>query len=316
MSVLTAKQAVFDFIKKSTINDVLATKERKDELICTDLNTSLEEALSIMKKNDITSLVVRDAQGKLASVVDVIDIINFVIFDPYLSYVTQNEVSFEKYHFSGETIETLLKNRKIAKEVFLAPADTALVDIIPFFGPNGKHYRGVAFNREGKNYLFSQSDIVKFLFENEDKLGDIKDTRIEDLNLANPLGKPLRQINADEAAFQGFLQIATENIHAIAIVDNEGKIVGTLSASDLRGLTSEGLPNLNKPVYQYCKDIGGGFVPVTVTSRTQLGEVLLKLVRSKPRIHRVWIINSSQEPIGVVTLTDILGLFEVQVPPS
>lgn len=72
-------------------------------------------------------------------------------------------------------------------------------------------------------------------------------SRIEDLNMANPFGKPPVNINVHESAFQAFLQLCTEKVRALAVLNDQGQVVGTLSASDLRGFDSEQLPKLNKP---------------------------------------------------------------------
>jgi len=310
---MSINETASQFLSQITLGDILTSKETTPEIISADLDMTLENVLSLMKKHDIIAVFVKENNSYI-TVVEILDIVNHVIFLPYIAYVKDGEVSFEKFHFSGETIGSLLKTRNLKKGLLCASLDTPLSKVIQFFSRNGNYHQGIAQSPDNKTFVFSQADIIKYLFDNSDKMLSLMNSRIEDLNMANPFGKPPVNINVHESAFQAFLQLCTEKVRALAVLNDQGQVVGTLSASDLRGFDSEQLPKLNKPILEFAKEVGGGYTPVTVHSRVQLNEVLLKLVRSKPRIHRVWVTNTNQEPIGVITLSDILSLFCRIVP--
>lgn len=71
-------------------------------------------------------------------------------------------------------------------------------------------------------------------------------SRLEDLNMANPYGNTPSHVHVHESAFQAFLQLCSEKLRALAVLNDEGQIVGNLSASDLRGFNSQQLAGLNK----------------------------------------------------------------------
>ena len=102
--------------------------------------------------------------------------------------------------------------------------------------------------------------------------------------------------------------------NAIAIVDKDGRIISNLSASDLRGLHRGNIDSLLLPVYEFLetnsRERNGGLLPDqlrTAKPDTPLDEIVQMILDS--RIHRVWITNDNDEPVGVVSITDILCLF-------
>lgn len=151
---------VVDFLVKSTLSDVLASKERKCEVVSVDLDTTLEAALELMKKNDIVAVFVKE-KDSYTHVVEVLDIINHVIFVPYVAYVKEGYVSFEKFHFAGETISSLLKTQKRKNTPFTAKVSTSLTNIIQYFSTNGGSHHGIAIGPNNTCHVFSQTDIVK-----------------------------------------------------------------------------------------------------------------------------------------------------------
>ena len=114
---------------------------------------------------------------------------------------------------------------------------------------------------------------------------------------------------------------------AIAVVDEiSNELVGNLSASDLRGLTNETFKIVRTPVLSflkkqvgkrgscfysiglncYCclhKQRGEEAVVNKCTGEDSLESVINTIVSH--RHHRVWVVDSKNRPIGVISLTDI-----------
>ena len=102
--------------------------------------------------------------------------------------------------------------------------------------------------------------------------------------------------------------------NAVAVVDKDGRLIANLSCSDLRGLHRGNLDTLLLPVYEFLeissKDREGGLLPDQLrnaTPDTPLDVVVNMMLES--HIHRVWLTNDNDEPVGVVSITDILCLF-------
>lgn len=106
------------------------------------------------------------------------------------------------------------------------------------------------------------------------------------------------------------------------MLDENQKLVGTLSASDLRGyapfflgpfssvlilffsgLTDETLSTLLQPVNQFISNAGQKG-PIRCFPDDKLDMAINKLVESK--VHRLWVTDENDKPVGVLSLTDVI----------
>ena len=92
-------------------------------------------------------------------------------------------------------------------------------------------------------------------------------------------------------------------------------MVGNLSCSDLRGTVAhrESLESLLFPVYKFLETrniLAFNLRPDQIRSvqPTDTVSIAARLALDS-RIHRVWIVDKDDKPIGVVTLSDMLSLF-------
>ena len=61
----------------------------------------------------------------------------------------------------------------------------------------------------------------------------------------------------NETAMQGYARMATKRLLAIPVVDTAGLVVGTLSASDLRGLSKNTLEFVRLPALDFVEKMVG-----------------------------------------------------------
>lgn len=113
-------------------------------------------------------------------------------------------------------------------------------------------------------------------------------------------GRKVISLKSNELALMGFrklLQLKSFKdwqLAALPIVDSKnGKLVGNLSESDLRGINRQNLLDLLLPASEYLKKIHGGKIPkpITVTTNTRYVDALQTVVKKK--IHRAWIVDSN-----------------------
>ncbi|CAG8739816.1 3067_t:CDS:2, partial [Acaulospora morrowiae] len=112
------------------------------------------------------------------------------------------------------------------------------------------------------------------------------------------------------------LTMMNENkISSIAIVDDEGRLLGNISMTDYI------LRNYNHSLmWRTCQQFvshvrsrqgledGQDRYPVfDVRLTSTLGYTIAKLIATKS--HRVWVVDERTHAIGVVSLTDVLGVF-------
>mmetsp|Transcript_20568 Transcript_20568/g.48999 ORF Transcript_20568/g.48999 Transcript_20568/m.48999 type:complete len:113 (+) Transcript_20568:188-526(+) len=98
-------------------------------------------------------------------------------------------------------------------------------------------------------------------------------------------------------------------VNAVPVVAEDGTLAGNLSAADLRGVNVAHIEQIDKPILEFLTAVNEGKRPevVKVTETATLLETMQLLITNS--IHRVWIVDGADKPVGVVTLSDIMRKF-------
>lgn len=98
-----------------------------------------------------------------------------------------------------------------------------------------------------------------------------------------------------------------EGVHSFPIIDETGKLIGNLSPSDLRFMTKSKLKSILLPVMEFLKVMHDGKAPEPIVCKPNdsTKSVLVKALASK--IHRVWVVDEENRPLGVVSFSDIIS---------
>lgn len=137
--------------------------------------------------------------------------------------------------------------REIIHNEFLYPRETKAVH-------GGSHtaahvHRLALFNKDGRiTNVISQSDIVRFLNEHSDKLGELANQTAEQLGWAS---KPLIGVQPEQPAIAAMELMVDHGISAVAVMSNDGKLIGNFSVSELRTIMSEHFGSLALPVGEF-----------------------------------------------------------------
>jgi CBS domain-containing protein len=170
---------------------------------------------------------------------------------------------------------------------------------------------------EPMTYYLSQSDVVQFLHANNHMLGEILDAPASDVanrglrlqaNGRYELLERPSSITIHDRALDAFRKIHRDRVNAVAVINDDGCLVGEVSAADMRGLNRDRVDDLMRPIVAFLNtSLGGMPEPLTCRSKFTLSQVMAGITRSKT--HRVWLVDDDEVPIGVITLTDILSMF-------
>lgn len=153
-------------------------------------------------------------------------------------------------------------------------------------------------------HVVSHLDVIRLLAAHKDKLGGMAEASLEALGLDEGA---VFCVPASTPALEAFGRMAIDQKSSLGLTDADGKLVGNLSASDLRGLaTPEDFAALLKPAGEYQAAQAGVAVAsvATVTPATTFGALLDLLVAHK--FHRAYVVDAEGKPTSIVTLTDIL----------
>jgi len=159
--------------------------------------------------------------------------------------------------------------------------------------------------------LITDSQVLAFLDQNLDKIGPLLDKPISEMQ---EVFTDVPQITESQPTIEAFNMMAKEGIHGVAVVNDAGVIVGTLSVRDLKAMAPDGslfwrlygsAKNFLQKLHSEYAGVGRPFTVQTCTENDTLKTVIRRLATNK--IHRIFIVNEKNVPIGVVALRDVFN---------
>jgi 5'-AMP-activated protein kinase regulatory gamma subunit len=317
--------SIFKRLDTTTIEQLLNSggdhwvNKRNRSIINISANASVVEAMQVLSSNNILSAPVFDKENdNFLGFVDMMDLLaNVVSF--YSERQSTDAKQGEEVPVSWcRNIETLKeRGEQFAKQPITALIDKSRVDE---FCPVSHHgtlfqlmedvlsqnvHRVPVFDNTDRVYnILSQSDVIRFLYEHIRDIGIARFDTVDKLGLGT---RAVISMSARAKAIHAFFLMLYQKVPAVAIVSGNGELVGNLSASDLRGLDQNSFTELLKPVMEFVKSVKRHRGLVTCKTGSTLESVLSKLANNN--VHRLWMVDDQNCPVGVVTLTDVMKLF-------
>jgi len=314
---------VLEFFDSATLSEVLQSsgdyweRKRKKAVIVIESTCPVHEALKTLATNDITSAPVLDRESNTyVGFVDVFDILSCMIG-------VYTEHSWKLSHKTNEEIERLWKDWFYIDSLTTSSDKFSAIPIRDILGVNkvipvhlgdtithlcndifskGIHRAPVVDDNSRVISIVTQSDILKFTNDHIRLFGRDALKTIEELELGtrNPF-----TIRSDIPAIHGYYLLSIQRLTALPVVDETGKVVANLSASDVRGLDLQKFSALLYPVTEFIATQERLYREPIVCKLSTPIETIVHLVSSL-HIHRVWVVDDAEKPIGVVSLTDII----------
>jgi 5'-AMP-activated protein kinase regulatory gamma subunit len=279
------------------------------KLISVETKTPLREVLRTLHTNRILSVPVMENDTGCVGLVDVLDLVKFTAiqyFNSQETSVMDDNVQvapeiFRQFEFEDHTAGDLLKQSKRSRDFKVLDKDATLGDVAQVLS-HESHRVLIGKDKDAK--LVSQSDIVRYLSERKDQLDPkILNTPIGQLNIIH---ERILHVSEHSSTIKAFCHLVRNQVSALAILDKQQKLVGTISASDLRGITDESLNRLTQPVLDFLKgtERKAPSTLVRCSPDEKLDMAINKLVEAK--VHRLWVTDENERPIGVLALTDVI----------
>jgi len=285
-------------------------KQKETRVIALSSAVLVRDALQVLQSNNFLSApVVED--NTFIGFVDVLDIASYAwtvfqyqdfnFFGPFglFSDTTTAEAFF------NTTIREVI-NYSMWNPPLHVMDTTPLTDVMrvfasKFFRP---HRIGVLNSANQFSNVISQSDIISFAAQHIEEL-PVADKPIKSLGMVRaPLLVPMQTTFVDALD-----ALSTNRISGLGIIEPSGKLIANFSASDLRGLSSESFNYFEEPVLNFLKREKATIRnPITCTKESTLREVISKL--SSEKIHRIYVVDEQERPIGIVTLSDIMPVLK------
>jgi len=347
------------FFEVKTISDILAEKEKKtmknktetkdskgEAIISLDEDLTVAQALQILHNNTISSAPVyantRMPNGDVSK-----DFRGFLDAGVVLSRLCKECKLTERPEDIAITPDGQLQNpEEILKEgirkfwkrkvkdvcgmdATLIPKILANINIkglmteMLFDRRKIPIHRVAIFSEKTITSIVSQSDVIRFVDAHAEELGEALSHTIQHIGLYDPKSG-VETISSQMLALEAFDHMFSKNLSSLGIVDEEGKLVGNLSVSDLQGLHANYMAaaaTLALRILEFLKiktylqktapvEINESLPElraIAVRKEITLRELLALI--SKKRVHRAYVIDATSKPIGVITLTDIIRMF-------
>lgn len=186
----------------------------------------------------------------------------------------------------------------------------------------GKYHfhRVVVVDKDQIVNIITQSAVVRAMHELVSKdTGDLAayaSRSLAELGLAEK--RKIWSVALNSRAVEAFNLIYQKKVTGVPVVDAEGRIVGNVSARDIRALVSR--PAVFERIFDktsaFLKGVQGeqdlrGEVArppaVCLKPTDSLATLLKEFVTYK--IHRIYLVDDESRPIGVVSLSDVLSAF-------
>lgn len=295
-------------VKSTTFGQLVFNKR---QLISLDHAEPTSKAMAVMQEHGILSVFVTKDEQFIGSL-SIYDVMTFVAFGAFRMDGTVSYTALETP--VGDIVGTHEETQQVWCYEAAEPLSAAMEPMskgvhrvlvkLHDKGPGGKHLYKV----------LTQSDVVGWLSRRAGEhqaSGCSPDLSkgLEELQVYKE-GAQVLTVPCTATALEAFRKLEVRDHFCAPVVDENGVIVTQISASDLRGLQEYDLPKLTTNVLDYLRFRRGGKLthPVTCGKGATLQSAMLQLAAA--RVHQLWIVDSAQKAIGVVSLTDVVTLFD------
>jgi CBS domain-containing protein len=277
-------------------------------LVVLDHTDSVNDALLRLAQFGIQSAPVYNRlTDQFLGSVDVMDMVAFVVGASSQSGEADMSEAMKR-QFQRPVFDIM--NASDTDPFLPVPTHSRLGEVLHLFYSQGIHRLPLVDSQNNLVGIVSQWDIVNFLNEHKGRHELVRQMSKSLFELDLAPGKVV-SVSHRATLKDCFTAIMGYKISGVAVVDEGGRLVGTISASDLKGVTQENFITLGLPVADFLK-VRHKEGALSCVREATLGQVVEVVARTG--LHRVFVIDAAQKPISVVTLTDILRLVSQHLP--
>jgi len=293
--------------------------ERKVVFLAHDI--TIKEALEILDDRKISSAPVLNLETKsLLGIIDMFDVVTLLlgIFPNIDQVTTENleELEYAGKRFVSTSVgEALELSRKYTQFPLSQPRverTTILIKLVEILW-TGVHRVPVVNNSSNIINIITQSDVLAFMAQNVHLIPQLAHKTIDEVGF---MKEKIITATGDTNTTALLMQFNSKRISAVPVVDSEGKLIANFSTSDLKGLEYKDLADLMLPVLKFLQKRAmpeeafaceKSLHPLTVTKQTTFEDCIFKMVAT--RVHRLWVVDPENKPIGVISISDFMRAF-------
>jgi CBS domain-containing protein len=308
------------FLDQTKVEDLL---ESDFKLITAKSTDTIFDVLKLLKEKHISSVPIFDTKKQtFLGMVDIFDLLSVLIFvndlKSLIEIINKKEVDFYKY---VENELTILKDESVESVINTSGRNPwcpvsrlkPLHSLMDMLSKDVNLHRVPIVDDFGNVIgLVTQSKVINFLYKNVDKYPATAAIKIKEFF------KPTQvfSIGSEKLALDGYKLMVEKGVSGLAVVGSKGELEGSLSASDLkRSLEGNVIHDLYLPIPFYLDKATPEFEktmvrqPLSCNTEMTIYEILHKLITN--RVHRLFVVDGEQKPIGVLSLCDIISMMNI-----
>lgn len=316
--------------------------QKPNPIISVKAKDTVEDVLKILNDNGIFSVPVMDKKSEqtgnkeetpFIGLVSAMDLLTAFAFQPvFNTYHSENDIS--RLHegtlkLVSEAQEKILKSPVVdcmgltleGKKLWSFSEQDSMSNLLDAFSV-GVHRVLVSHGTQKEPFwsFVSQTDVLRYLkvqsYSPECRIHDVMLEPLSSLRLGLPdRDHPVFCVHEKASALSGFRGMIQRNeVSALPVVDTNGRLIETLSASDFRRINMDNMKDVLLTTGDFLKKHRGQLKQTLVVASPHepLFSVVDKLLLTG--VHRVWVVDANGKPIGVVSLTDIIKIFSSYGP--
>ncbi|KAK5576081.1 hypothetical protein RB653_007219 [Dictyostelium firmibasis] len=313
------------FLKNQEIGDIVKPKE----MVIVKTSSKYIDVMELMLNRKVFSAPVLGDDGRVNTVLDLLDIVGYIIEflglrNPQtLERLKQSPKEFSNILrnsgelFSQSTIQTVLGPNIKPEKLVACRENTSCFDVIQAYNSLVSKVFILDKRNEIIN-LVSPIDILSMVAQNIHILGSVRKRKVGELGVSIPFKRCYRK---DERVILIIKDFLSENFIAAPIVDDRNRLIANFSVSNIRTLHHD-FDELMLPVkdfLEYQKIKEKRFVtsvneislfPLTSSLDDTLENTIFKLVAT--RVHRLWLVDDNEKPLSMITIDSILKIITLK----
>lgn len=315
-STFLYKEKCLEALQSSFVSDLPTVN-----VVEIDSGMGLYEGFQILLQNNIVSAPVYDAETKkYTGFLDIRDLVGFVVFVYDTQQVHDNTqleelIKHGQQHYKTATTDGIsIKYLSRRNRFHPVSEKSSLFEVCQVLSSPDIH-RVPVLNAEGRvATIISQTNIIKFLSQKINYLTlsySSSDPSLSELQIGS---SPVLSVQKSVSVINTFRKMEKKQKSGLAIVDEEGRLVGTTTAKDLGlFLQNPTLQALQGNIFDYLKLIRQQQVDeknpcISILSSEKLSRAVGLL--SATKVHRIFVVDDGEKyaPVSVLSITDILKI--------
>jgi len=275
----------------------------------------LESVLEVLGKNRIASAPVFNSKKEFVGIIDMLDLVTYVSAKFSKVSLLAEESYRQMDEFASKQIKDLL-GASLRNSPKCISYESPLLPLISLLSDSHTHRVAVLNEQRDLIGLISQCTVVQFLYKKKDQLNEKLNLQVQSwLKKTSVI-----TIHMDRFVIEAFQTIWDEMVSGLAVVNDEGKLVSNISASDLRNTKMKPgqiIHELYQPLKQFLhirsstkEQIMMGDLPkhdpVFVTREATMLDVMELVVTNK--VHRVYVVDNNNKLVNLFKFQRVIHL--------